>query len=91
MSEETTRTEPKSIYERVMVSAREARRLNQRAALAGIPTVQKPTLEAMRRVDAGSVNFEYDAAQEPAVSVERLQLERMLAVGADSGSDEENE
>ncbi len=91
MSEEPKTNKTQSIYEKVMVSAREARRLNQRAALAGIPTVQKPTLEAMRRVDTGNVKFEYEVAQEPAISVERLQLERMLAVGADSGSDEENE
>lgn len=91
MSEETRSNEPVSIYERVMVAAKEARRLNQRAALAGIPTTQKPTLEAMKRVENSQITFEYDAAREPAVSVERLQLERMLAVGADTGGDEESE
>ena len=54
MSSKTTTKGPTSSYERVMVAAREARRLNEKYTRRGITPPRKITLEALDRVGLSS-------------------------------------
>ena len=57
--DETTETEGgASTYEKIMVAAREAKRLND-AVRDGAPLVRKPTTLAMKRVKEDSVEYRF--------------------------------
>ncbi len=72
---------PRSKYERIMLAAAEAARLNEEVRRKGIKLDQKVTLEALKRVDEGKVKgifYESDFLSEepkaPAADVPRDQL-----------------
>jgi len=50
---------PGSIYERVIVAAREAKRLNERQMMTRVTPRRKVTTEAISRVSKGNVDFRY--------------------------------
>lgn len=47
-------------YEKVMIAAREARRLNERHVISRIEPKEKATTEAIRRAEHGEVEYEYE-------------------------------
>lgn len=47
-------------YEKIMVAAREARRLNERHIMSRIEPKEKVTIEAIRRAEHGEVEYAYD-------------------------------
>jgi len=70
MTEDPRTHVPECTYERVMLAAREARRLNRQYLHGGIPPREKPTLEAIDRVEGGEVPFDYAATVEEALPAE---------------------
>jgi len=66
---EETREET-TLYDKVMVAALEARRLNRRRFLSGMEGDAKVTTEALRRADGGDVGWTRDPQPEPAPEAE---------------------
>lgn len=50
-------------YEKVVISAREARRLNEVARISGRELKVRPTALAWTRMNTGKVNFSYEAPE----------------------------
>jgi len=67
-SEGEEMTEPRSKYERIMLAAAEATRLNEEFARKGIKTNEKVTIEALKRVDEGKVK---GVRREPSILLDR--------------------
>jgi DNA-directed RNA polymerase omega subunit len=63
MSESST-NKPSNRYEKVMVAAREARRLNDRAVMTRIEPKEKVTTEAIERAHREEIEFTYDERPE---------------------------
>jgi hypothetical protein len=61
MSSDSKPKTPKSMYEHVMLAAKEARRLNEKYTRRGLTPPKKVTTEAIDRVGGGEVEYEYDA------------------------------
>ena len=66
MSSDSKPKTSRSRYEHVMVTAKEARRLNEKYTRRGITPLKKVTTEAIERVDGGEVEYEYDAEKSKA-------------------------
>ena len=74
MSDESTEKSASS-YEKVMIAAREARRLNDRAVMTRIEPKEKVTTSAIRRAQKGDVDYTYEERQEePKATGERPDL-----------------
>lgn len=62
--------EETTLYDKVMVAALEARRLNRRRFLSGMEGDAKVTTEAIRRAQGGDVGWTRDPRPEPAPEAE---------------------
>jgi DNA-directed RNA polymerase subunit K/omega len=89
--------EPRSKYERIMMAAAEASRLNEETRRKGTKLDRKVTLEALKRVDEGKVKAviggrgleaEPRAPARPEATVETLFLSPPLLADADAGDDD---
>lgn len=92
-------TEPRSKYERIMMAAAEATRLNEEVRRKGTKLDRKVTLEALKRVDEGKVKAVLGGKglvagprpSRPEPTVETLFMSPPLLADADLGDEETEE
>lgn len=93
-------TKPRSKYERIMMAAAEATRLNEEMRRKGTKLERKVTLEALKRVDEGKVKSvvggrdleaEPRPAPRPETTAESLFLPPPLLADTDLGDEETEE
>ena len=78
-----------SVYERVVVTAREAKRLNERHLFTRVTPRRKVTTEAIERVRDGEVEFRYPERAEKRAPVERIVSDGVFeGSGGDTGGEE---
>jgi DNA-directed RNA polymerase subunit K/omega len=92
-------TEPRTKYERIMMAAAEATRLNEEIRRKGTKLDRKVTLEALKRVDEGKVKAVLGGRGleagprpvRPATTVETLFMSPPLMADTDLGDEETEE